>query len=177
MSLRIRAVLLLCAFSLTAFAATSAGARERSTGMTALNELERAVLVEINAVRRRHGLAALRADAMLRAAADAHSKSMATRGFFAHESADGSSFSKRVARYYPRGRGSWSAGENLLWSSPSVDAAGSVRTWMNSPPHRGNLLTPRWREIGLSAVHVAAGPGVFGGAPVTILTADFGRRR
>lgn len=175
--MRIRATLLLCAFSLTAFAATSAGARERSAGITALNELERAVLAEINVVRRRHGLAALRVDAPLRAAADAHSKSMATRGFFAHESPDGSSFSKRVARYYPRGRGSWSAGENLLWSSPSVDAAGSVRMWMNSPPHRRNLLRASWREIGLSALHVPAGPGVFGGAPVTILTADFGRRR
>jgi uncharacterized protein YkwD len=58
-----------------------------------------------------------------------------------------------------------------------VDAAGAVRMWMNSPPHRENLLNARWREVGLSAVHVDAGHGVFGTAPVTVLTADFGVRR
>jgi uncharacterized protein YkwD len=49
--------------------------------------------------------------------------------------------------------------------------------WLRSRPHRRNLLTPRWREIGLSAVHVAAAPGFFGGRTVTIVTADFGVRR
>jgi uncharacterized protein YkwD len=48
--------------------------------------------------------------------------------------------------------------------------------WLNSPPHRKNLLTPGWREIGLSAVHVAAAPGVFEGRETTIVTADFGTR-
>ena len=176
MSARTRTSFALCAL-IAAFTATSAGARTDAPRVTALDELERAVLVEINAVRRQKGVAPLRVNVRLRAAADAHSTAMATRGFFAHESADGSSFWKRVARYYPRGRGRWSVGENLLWSSPSVDAAGSVRMWLNSAPHRKNLLAGQWREIGLSAVHVDAGPGVFNGAPVTILTADFGRRR
>jgi hypothetical protein len=39
------------------------------------------------------------------------------------------------------------------------------------------LLTARWREVGLSAVHVNSAPGVYGGNAVTILTADFGVRR
>ena len=140
--------------------------------------LEAGVLVQINAVRRQHGLTPLRLNLRLRAAADAHSSAMATGGFFAHESADGTAFWKRVAHFYPQGsRRYWSVGENLLWSSPDVDPAGAVRMWMNSPPHRQNLLTARWREIGLSAVHVDAGAGVFGGNPVTLLTADFGVRR
>jgi uncharacterized protein YkwD len=135
-------------------------------------------LVQINAVRRQHGLTPLRLNLRLRTAADTHSTAMAAGGFFTHESADGTAFWKRVARFYPQGsRRYWSVGENLLWSSPDVDPSGAVRMWMGSPPHRQNLLTPRWREIGLSAVHVDAGAGVFGGNPVTLLTADFGVRR
>ena len=37
--------------------------------------------------------------------------------------------------------------------------------WLNSPPHKKNMLTARWREIGLSAVHVTRDPGVFDEAP------------
>jgi uncharacterized protein YkwD len=48
---------------------------------------------------------------------------------------------------------------------------------MNSPEHRANILTPRWREIGISAVHVASAPGTFKGLEVTIITTDFGVRR
>jgi uncharacterized protein YkwD len=48
--------------------------------------------------------------------------------------------------------------------------------WMNSPGHRENLLSRRWREIGLGAVHVASAGGEFGGGPVTVITADFGVR-
>jgi hypothetical protein len=49
--------------------------------------------------------------------------------------------------------------------------------WLNSPPHKKNLLTARWREVGLSAVHVLSAPGTFGSREVTIVTADFGVRR
>ena len=75
-------------------------------------------------------------------------------GFFAHESRDGSSFADRVRRYYrPRG-GTWSVGENLLWSTRGIDARRAVALWMQSPGHRQNILTPQWREIGLAAVTV-----------------------
>jgi hypothetical protein len=49
--------------------------------------------------------------------------------------------------------------------------------WMNSPPHRRVLLTPTWRDVGISALHVTAAPGDFGGDDVTLVTADFGIRR
>ena len=141
--------------------------------VSARNTLEARVLVEINVLRRQHGLAPLRTSGALRAAADAHSGAMVSGGFFAH-----GDFSRRVARYYRRaGYATWSVGENLLWSSPDVDASQAIRMWLNSPGHRRILLTARWREIGLAAVHVDAGPGVFRGAPVTVVTADFGVRR
>jgi uncharacterized protein YkwD len=48
--------------------------------------------------------------------------------------------------------------------------------WMNSPGHRDNLLSRRWREIGLGVLHVGAAGGEFDGSPVTVVTADFGYR-
>ena len=173
-------VLVACAFVAVlavagpAGALTDGGARRVATR----SALENAVLVEINALRARHGLAKLRFSSRLNAAADVHSRSMAKRGFFAHESADGSAFWKRVRRYYPVGNYRlWSVGENLLWSSPNVSSEEAVRLWLNSPPHRKNLLSRQWREVGLAAVHVQAAPGVYGGREVTIVTADFGVRR
>jgi len=137
--------------------------------IAAANQLERPVLVEVNRVRRDHGLGPLRASSQLGAAADAHSRAMGRFGFFAHESRDGSPFHERIARFYePGGGGGWSVGENLLWSTPGL--------WMRSPGHRQNILTPRWREIGLSAVSVSAAPGVFGGRDVVIITTNFGVR-
>jgi uncharacterized protein YkwD len=146
--------------------------------MAARNTLEAQVLTEINGLRARRKLKPLHFSWRLNAAAGAHSRAMARRGFFSHESSDGTAFWKRVRRYYPQGRyQTWSVGENLLWASPSVSAASALRMWMDSPPHRANLLTSRWREIGLSAVHINAAPGVYGGREVTIVTADFGIRR
>ena len=47
---------------------------------------------------------------------------------------------------------------------------------MGSPGHRKNILTARWREIGLSALKVNSAPGVYGGRDVVIITTDFGVR-
>ena len=122
--------------------------------------------------------ASLRFSSKLAAAAREHSAEMAQRGYFSHDSANGTSFDKRISRYYSiSGKHYWSVGENLLWSSPDVDAVGALNMWLNSPEHRKILLTARWREIGLSAVHVASASGTYGGREVTIVTADFGVRR
>jgi uncharacterized protein YkwD len=172
----LRLVLLLAVVVAAVFAAP-ATARVDSRGVTANDALEVQVLAHMNALRRSHGLAPLRMSSGLRRAADAHSTAMATRGFFAHNSADGTAFWQRVQRYYPRRGRTWSVGENLLWSSPDVDAARAIQMWMNSAGHRKILLTARWREVGLSAVHADSAPGVYQGLPVTLLTADFGVRR
>jgi uncharacterized protein YkwD len=142
-----------------------------------LSSLESQLLGRINLTRSQHGLRALRLSARLTAAANQHSASMAQKGYFSHDSANGGSFFKRIASFYTyRGYSTWSAGENLLWSSPDVSPAGALRMWMNSPEHRANLLSRAWREMGLSAVHVVSAPGVYGGDEVTIVTADFGVR-
>jgi uncharacterized protein YkwD len=142
-----------------------------------LSALEAQVLADVNATRRQRGLRPLRFSTALSRAADSHSRDMARRGYFSHTSPDGSAFWRRVQRFYPSaGYRSWAVGENLVWASPELTAASALSMWMGSPPHRANLLSRQWREVGLSAVHAAAGPGVFGGHPVTIVTANFGSR-
>jgi uncharacterized protein YkwD len=156
--------------------ASPAGASSQRPAAS-LSSLEQGVLADINTLRRQHGLAPLRVSVSLSAAARQHSSEMAVRGYFSHNSANGASFDKRIARYYPIGGSHyWSVGENLLWSSPDVNAGGALEMWWNSPEHRKNMLTARWREIGLSAVHVASAPGTYGGREVTIVTTDFGVR-
>jgi uncharacterized protein YkwD len=139
--------------------------------------LEQDVLANVNLFRHQHGLGALRLSSKLEAAARLHSTEMAQRGYFSHDSANGTSFDKRIARFYSLGgKRYWSVGENLLWSSPDVTASGALDMWLNSPEHRKILLTGRWREIGLAAVHTQSAPGTYGGREVTIVTADFGVR-
>jgi uncharacterized protein YkwD len=167
---------LACTLALAASAAPAGSARERAHEAT--EGLESTLLAEVNAVRRRHSVVPLRSSPELRAAADAHSEAMARRGFFGHRSADGTPFWQRVRRFYPSARfRQWSVGENLLWSSPNITARDAVRRWLGSGGHRRNLLSGRWRELGLGVVHVRSAPGVYGGAEVTIVTADFGLRR
>jgi hypothetical protein len=55
-----------------------------------------------------------------------------------------------------------------------LDAKRVVRMWMQSPPHRTNLLNPRWCQIGLAAVRSPSAPGSYENRSVTIVTADFG---
>ena len=169
------AVLLAVLLSIGVGAATAADNAVRTP--TAANQLESAVLVELNTIRRAHGLTPLRLSRPLSASADAHSRAMGTFGFFSHSSRDGSAFWKRVQRYYgPDGHASWAVGENLLWSTTGLDASRALKLWMGSPGHRKNILEARWREVGLSAVSVPSAPGVFRGRDVVIITTDFGVR-
>jgi uncharacterized protein YkwD len=144
----------------------------------ALTPLESGVLVDINAFRRAHHLQPLRINLCLDAAAREHTLQMARVGYFAHDSADGSAFWKRIQSFYPSNTWAfWSVGENLLWASPEVTPAQALQMWLASPEHRANLMNPRWQEIGVAAVHEAAAPGVYQGRDVTIVTTDFGVRK
>jgi uncharacterized protein YkwD len=162
---------------LSIFAAGAGAASKPVRTLAAADRFESQVLAELNTIRRRHGLTALRLSRPLSSAADAHSRAMGTFGFFDHDSRDGTEFWQRVQRFYgPAGYKSWSVGENLLWSSGDLSAAAALKLWMGSPGHRKNILTARWREIGLSALEVRAAPGVYGGRDVVIITTDFGVR-
>src|SRR5688500_3240783 len=162
---------------LAAFAAPAGASEGSQRGMTAVPSLEHAVITEVNSLRKRHGLRPLRLARGLATAATRHTVAMGQRGIFAHELPGGPRFDDRLRRYYrPRGRG-WSVAENLAAGWPSPTAGETVRMWMASPSHRRNLLTPRWREIGVAAISVPNAPGDFGDSDITLVTADFGVRR
>jgi uncharacterized protein YkwD len=180
--MRARTIILLgatvCALAGNASATPTDPAGGAAPAATTTAALEGSVIAQVNAVRRRHGLVPLRLSAALAATAAEHAREMGARGYFAHPSADGSPFWKRVERLYPPRPGqSWGVGENLVWASPDIDGARALELWLASPEHRANVLDPRWRELGVAAVHVLAAQGPYGGLDVTIVTADFGVRR
>jgi uncharacterized protein YkwD len=167
----------LLALAILAIAAGPAAAA-RTRPAVALTALESSTIGAINQVRAAHGLVPVVASVPLTQAARSHSTQMAAKGYFAHESADGTAFWKRIqVPYGSGGRSLWSVGENLVWAAPDLDASHALQLWLASPEHRKNILTASWREIGISAVHADAAPGVYGGQPVTIITTDFGVRR
>ena len=163
--------------SLTQRSNPAVGTQSRTRTKSATSVLEQGVIARLNVIRRGHGLRPLRNNGRLAAAAAYHSGDMARKGYFEHDSANGTAFWRRIERFYPsRGFRSWTVGENLLWASNTYGPAFAVREWMNSPPHRANILSRDWREVGIGAVTVASAPGEYRGRPVTIVTADFGAR-
>ncbi len=162
---------------LVTLAAPSAGSADFHGAMAPATQLQTKLLDQVNTLRTAHGLTRLRLSPALNAAANAHSSEMARVGYFSHNSANGASFFSRIGQFYPqRGFHSWTVGENLLWGAPDVGALRAFKLWLNSPPHRANLLSPRWREIGIGATHSTSAPGMYGGRPTTVVTADFGAR-
>ena len=148
----------------------------RSAPATQLADLESALVAEINYLREERGLRPLAVSRGLDVAAVRHASAMGSLGFFAHESANGASFTTRIARFYPRRTKAWTVGENLCFGDPGFTAADCLDMWLSSPAHRRNLFDPNWREVGLSALDVVAAPGEFGGLDTTIVVADFGAR-
>ncbi|MEK6275899.1 MAG: CAP domain-containing protein [Actinomycetota bacterium] len=169
------------ATSMLAKAAAFRGIATRPSGTATpkagLSALEVDIVGRINAQRGARGLRPLRVSRGLTAAANYHSHQMGLFGFFEHESRNGAPFWRRIERFYPSGRGYWSVGENIFWESPDTSGSSAVREWMQSSPHRRNILTGEWREVGVAAVHFPTARGAFGGRSVTIVTADFGVRR
>jgi uncharacterized protein YkwD len=132
--------------------------------------LATAIVAQLNVIRASNNLAPLVANAKLAAAATAHTNEMLTKGYFAHESADGTSPILRVKHYYGKGI----VGENLLWFVGNMNAATVVDAWMNNPPHKAVILDPRWRAIGVAAMFSRKAPGYYKNRPTTAITADFG---
>jgi uncharacterized protein YkwD len=171
----LRFALALAALVAAALLADSALATSRSE--KSLTTLNHQVLAAVNRFRVAHGLVALRESGALDRSARQHSLEMGRLGYFAHSSHDGTQFWKRIRRYYAaRNYSYWSVGENLVWRSPSLSAPEALSLWIASPPHLANLLSTQWHQIGVSAVSVAHGPGVYGGRHAFIITTDFGVR-
>jgi uncharacterized protein YkwD len=141
-----------------------------------LHFLRSSVLCLVNRVRKHYGLPRLRYNPDLRRSATAHSNDMVTNGYFSHFGPGGSTPSDRIIRagYLTRAR-SYFLGEDLAggggrrYGSP----LSIFRAWMHSPPHRANILDPRFDDSG---VGVARGFPLGGGPDSATYTIDFGTR-
>jgi uncharacterized protein YkwD len=136
-----------------------AGAHRIPTSAT-LQRAARSTLCLLNAQRAAHGLRRLRPNRALRHSARRYARSLVVNRFFSHVAPNGQTLQARVSRSgYLRGAGGWSYGENLAWGAASRAApARIVAAWMTSPGHRANILSARWRHIGI---------GIAPGAPVS----------
>lgn len=140
-----------------------------------LPQIAEATLCLINGERAAQGLSPVSEQAQLTKASTDFSALMVSEHFFAHVSPDGSELTDRLTKAgYLGGPGSWIVGENIAWGESYLATPASiVKAWMESPPHRANILKGDYEEIGL---------GIVIGTPTTpypgaTYTTDFGRRR
>jgi len=153
------------AFALICLACVLAPAASARSDASALTSGERSLLTEVNAVRRSYGLRPLSVDTALVRVARSYSTTMLRTNVFTH-----GAMGARLAASGARGP---AYGENLAWGTGPYGAANFVvRSWMNSPGHRANLLRPGWNRIGLGIAR-----GTFQGYPgASVVTADFAGR-
>ena len=142
-----------------------------------LQALDGKILTRLNATRAAHGLRPLAVSDGLEDAAVAHSRDLIQAGVFQHDSPDGTPFAQRLKHFYSAaGYARWMAGENILYNTADIDADTAIQAWLDSPPHRDNMLNPDWREVGIGSVHASTAGGTFGGEPTWVITMDFGTR-
>jgi uncharacterized protein YkwD len=117
-------------------------------------QMESSITCLINDERTSNGLQPVAPNGDLRTAALSHSNEMVNQSYFEHTSPSGLTFIDRIeSTGYMQGARSWIAGENLVWGNgPLSTPQALVTAWMNSPPHRENLLRPGFRELGVAAV-------------------------
>ena len=123
-------------------------------------QLEVMVHAGINKERARNGgVRPLQWDERLATVARAHSEDMASRNYFSHDSPEGLGPSDRARRagYSCRKSSHVGLGENISieFASNNLDevALEAVRSWMNSPGHRFNLLDSQFHRTGVGAAY------------------------
>ena len=108
----------------------------------------RRAVSRMNAIRSEHGLPPLQPDSALESAAIEQSRYMAVAGEMEHDTGWGKGFASRMKKRKIGGV----AAENLAHGRMDVDRV--IQMWMDSPPHRRNMLDPRLGRFGLAAVEV-----------------------
>ena len=109
-----------------------------------VSEFERRVFELTNAERAKHGLQPLIWDEALARASRLHSEDLARNNLDGHIGSDGSSRGERARR---EGWKNIDVAENCTYGRNTPEDA--VESWMNSPPHRANILDSRTTHIGV----------------------------
>ncbi len=140
-----------------------------------ISGLEKQIHTLINNERQKHGLSQLEWDYALAGIARKHSRDMAKRNYFDHNSPEGRDFSHRYQQENYQcavrvNRTIHAGAENIAlnnlydsvttvngeafhdWNSPEKIAETTVQGWMKSPGHRKNILTPHGKHEGIGVV-------------------------
>jgi uncharacterized protein YkwD len=135
------------------------------TSYTGMEAVEATIIKLTNLERFGLGLKGLKPNPQLAIAARQHSREMGEKDYFAHESPV-AEWREPWQRAYRAGYWGMSVGENIVmvrngdFANDDAIAADFVRRWMNSKPHRENILKPDWSLIGVGVVKV--GNAIFG---------------
>lgn len=117
--------------------------------------VEELVLELVNQVRLSEGLNPLSADPRLTSAARQHCHEMHDLGYFEHESPV-PGLTHPADRVYQSGLTDFAVGENIAVNGQPLEPAALAKAlldqWMNSPPHRANILKPDFTHLGAGVV-------------------------
>jgi uncharacterized protein YkwD len=172
----VRRAVILIVLTMAGCGSTESAPRQSACGQVdataadlGLESARRLTFCLLNEQRAKQGIAALRYDARLEAASQAHSDDMVRRDFFEHDTPEGvEPYERMLAAGYAATNAF--TGENIAWgeggkSSPSE----IVKSWMRSPPHREALLHPQFSEVGVGVAYTAESATYttdFGGPPI-----------
>ena len=127
--------------------ATAPSKSTPSTTTSDVNAFEQEVVKLTNAERTKAGLAPLKTDNQLMAAAREKSQDMQSKKYFSHTSP---TFGSPFDRMKALGISYKSAGENIAQGQRSPQEV--VQAWMDSPGHRANILNAKFTHIGVGYV-------------------------
>jgi uncharacterized protein YkwD len=120
------------------------------------NAVERRAFEQTNVARVKNGLPKLVWDPELCGMAREHSKQMASRGYFSHETPDGLQLKERA-----RARGILHfrvMGENIAYNKGHDDPGSfAVERWLTSSGHRANMLNPNFQASAIGSYVAADG--------------------
>lgn len=118
-----------------------------------ISELRKALYKAVSRARNSMGARKVEQDEGFETIARRHARDMVERGYMAHRSPEGDGPRERVFAIFPDFVGI--AGENIAMRSIRPDesaadtALGAVEAWIDSPPHRKNLLDQRHGHVGI----------------------------
>jgi len=140
--------------------------RQESLDWLDLPRLRAELLARVNVERRAAGAPPLQADVRLDCAAQEHAETLASYGIYTHTAPGGPNLGARA-----RSSGyAWAAlAENLMERETTAEAV--MNAWLHSPPHRRNLLDPRYTEMGVGIALVREQQGYR-----VVWVQDFGSR-
>ncbi len=141
-------------FPIALLAQTTPAEKQTLAPAVQQGQFEQRVVELTNAVRAKNGLPPLKRQENLQASARWMGADMARAGYFAHTDSQNRSIEPRIPDF---GYTEYQAiGENLAGGQKTPEQ--TVTDWMNSPGHRANLLSPHFREIGVSYIAKSDSP-------------------